>query len=93
MDDPELLQFLDGETRAAQWRAWRETLEIRRNGLKRDLEASKGDPIAERKVVRALRELETALDAIRTEEAVAQFVEDSVQATLARPEPELGPSE
>ncbi len=80
-------EFLGEHPRASEWRALRRSLEERLLGLRRQrrLEAE-GEADAER--VTALDAQIAAMDrqiaALETEEAVAQFVEDSLKFTLAQ---------
>lgn len=88
MEDPRLQQFLGDQDRAEDLRQWRMVLEERLMGLRQTLEGI-DDPAATRKLRQQIKDLQESLAVIRTEEAVAQFVEDSAKATLARPEPEI----
>jgi len=84
--DEVIEEFLEGQPRANYWRELRESL----HGRLREAEAEfkgipAGDPnrAALEKRVEDLREQVAAL---ATEEAVTQFVEDSVRASLSRPQ-------
>jgi len=85
LEDTVIEDFLEGHPRANQWREMRETLQARLVNALADRDAalpgSREKTAAERKV----RELREQVEALRTEEAVTQFVEDSVRATLSRP--------
>ena len=85
LEDVVIEDFLDGQPRANQWREMRETLQVRLNDAKaaRDKAApeSRERMASEKKV----RELKAQVAALMTEEAVTQFVEDSVRASLSRP--------
>ena len=91
MEDPRLEQFLGHQDRADDLRQWRLILEERLNHLRQSLTESETNPAAARKLRQQMKDLKTSLEVLRTEEAVAQFVEDSAKATLARPEPDFPP--
>ena len=80
-------EFLGGHPRAAEWRTLRQALEERLIGLRRQRqrESEEGGP-PER--LAALDTQIAALDrqvaTLETEEAVAQFVEDSLKYTLTQ---------
>ncbi len=78
-----LEEFLGDTPRASEWRALREALRDRLRALlhSRDLETDPASLSALETQVAALRKQVAALE---TEEVVAQFVEDSVKASLAR---------
>lgn len=79
--------FLDGKPRAETWRHLRETLQDRLKHHKAELsQLPEGAPgrVALRKKIEDLRQQVIAL---AEEEAISQFVEDSVRATVARPHP------
>lgn len=84
--------FLGDTPRAAQWRALRQALTERLTALRRQRreEAQSDAPAAAR--LQALEAQIAALDrqvaALETEEAVSQFVEDSIKVTLSRAAPE-----
>jgi len=80
-EEETIRQFLGDRPEAGQLREWRETLEAR---LGRMIEEQKGAPAAvaaslEGKIAQLRRQVE----ALREEEAITQFVEDSVRVTLA----------
>lgn len=85
--------FLAGQPRADIWRELKETLQIRLKDAvtTRDV-MDPYDPAfpAQEKRVRELRE---QIAALAQEEAITQFVEDSVRASLTRPRPLNVPSE
>ncbi len=76
--------FLDGQPRADQWRSMRESLEdrLRDSRAARDAETAAGRPTAP--LDRKIRELRAQIEALAQEEAVTQFVEDSVRSSLAQ---------
>lgn len=78
-----LEEFLGDTPRATEWRELREALRERLRAMLRSRDAETDPP--------ALAALETQIAALRkqvaaleTEEVVAQFVEDSIKASLAR---------
>ena len=85
LEDVVIEDFLEEQPRASQWREMRETLQVRLNDAlhTRDISApeSRERAAAEKKV----RELKAQVAALHTEEAITQFVEDSVRASLSRP--------
>ena len=78
-----LEEFLGDTPRASEWRALREALRERLRALlrSRDREADPAGSAALEAQIAALRKQVAALE---TEEVVAQFVEDSVKASLSR---------
>jgi hypothetical protein len=82
-DDVVLDEFLGEQPRAETWRVLRETLEARLT----DALAERGRGDTSAALERRIRELREQIAALAQEEAVTRFVEDSVRATLARPEP------
>ena len=77
-------EFLEGGTRADQWREMREMLQVRLKDAiaARDAAIADGNPrpALEKKVA----ELRLQVTALAEEEAVTQFVEDSVRASLGK---------
>lgn len=85
LEDTVIEDFLEGQPRANQWREMRETLQAR---LKDAVLARDAAPPGSREYTtteKKVRELREQVHALRTEEAVTQFVEDSVRASLSRP--------
>ncbi len=72
--------FLGERPEAAQLRDWRETLEYRLRALEGELE--KAAPEKRPAIESRLQPLRKQIAALREEEAVTTFVEDSVRATL-----------
>ena len=75
--------FTGGAPRAGEWRALRQALADRRHGLRRQraAETDRTQILALDKQIAALdRQVET----LQTEEVVAKFVEESIEAALAR---------
>lgn len=81
--DDLLAEFLGDTPRAAEWRSLRKALRERLNALleSREREVDAATHSALEVQITALRKQVAALE---TEEVVAQFVEDSVKASLAR---------
>ena len=72
--------FLGERPEAAQLRDWRETLEYRLRSLESEL--TKATPEQRPAIENRLQPLRKQITALRQEEAVTTFVEDSVRATL-----------
>lgn len=79
--------FLEGAPRSDTWRDLKQTLIARRDSLRAERDAL--DPADPRRtgLQRKLAELALQIDALAREEAVTRFVEDSVRATVALPDP------
>ena len=82
--DPIIDEFFGDNPRAAEWRALRQALANRVRGLRRqrDLET---DPTQVEKLNGQIAALTRQVATLETEEAVSQFVEDSIKVSLARP--------
>ncbi len=78
-----LEEFLGDTPRASEWRALREALRERLRVVlsSRDAET---EPSARALLETQVATLRKQIGALETEEVVAQFVEDSVKASLAR---------
>ncbi len=89
--DDILEEFLGDTPRATEWRALRDALRERLKAMvvSRDAEA---DPAARAALETQVAALRRQVAALETEEVVAQFVEDSIKASLARA-PAFGPLE
>jgi hypothetical protein len=80
MDESEAIRdFLGDRPEANQLRDWRETLERRLASLQ--AEQKKGVPLPPA-LTRQLEQLKRQITALREEEAITEFVEDSVRVTL-----------
>ena len=79
-EDETIRQFLGDRPGADQLREWRETLEQR---LARLTEDRKKAPAAAASLDTKLEQLKRQIEALREEEAITRFVEDSVRVTLA----------
>jgi hypothetical protein len=73
--------FLGDRPDAAQWRAWRETLEDRLRRLR--AEEIPTEPAASVRLAARIAELKRQIAVLEQEELVTEFVEESVKATLA----------
>jgi hypothetical protein len=83
--DPVLDELLHGEPRANQLGQMRAVLQERRREIEADLQTLLPDDPRHATLGRKLNELKTQIRALAEEEAISQFVEDSVRATLSRP--------
>ena len=78
--DEAIREFLGDRPGADELTEWRATLEDRLQKLKAERDkSSKATPGLENKI----RQLEKQISALRQEEAITQFVEDSVRVTLS----------
>lgn len=81
MDETEAIRdFLGDRPEAQQLREWRETLERRLASL--EAEQKKGGGLSPA-LTRQLEQLKRQVAALRQEEAITEFVEDSVRVTLS----------
>jgi len=80
-EDETIRQFLGERPGADQLREWRETLEHRLARLQEDRKKSPAGAAAS--LESKLEQLKRQIEALREEEAVTRFVEDSVRVTLA----------
>ena len=85
LEDTVIEDFLEGHPRANQWREMRETLQARLADAIVARDAAPPESREKTALERKVRELREQVQALLTEEAVTQFVEDSVRATLSRP--------
>lgn len=82
MDEQEAIQrFLGERPGARELREWRETLQQRLASLTRD--RNQGSAGAAAALELKIAQLQRQIAALQEEEAVTQFVEDSVRVTLA----------
>jgi hypothetical protein len=79
--------FMGGKPRANQWRELRIVLEARLADTKLQLAATSPGSSAHRSLQRKVKEMTGQVNVLIQEEAVAQFVEDSIIATVSRPHP------
>ena len=78
-----LEEFLGDTPRAAEWRELREALRERLRAMLRSRE-TETEPLALLTLETQIAALRKQVAALETEEVVAQFVEDSIKASLAR---------
>lgn len=76
--------FLGESARAEELRQWREALERRLDRLRAEAER---DPAARDSLRPKIEQMETQVRALRDEEAISGFVEETVRASVA----DLGP--
>jgi len=80
-------EFLGGGPRAEEWRRMRAALENRLADLLATQDSlSAGDP-GKARLAKRIAEATAQVEALREEEAVSRFVEDSVRATVVLPRP------
>src|SRR5579871_4780260 len=80
-------EFLGEHPRARELRQMRAALEQRRKAAQREWERATGE--RERASLKSkIGELERQIEALRQEEAITTFVEDSVRVTLHKPSAE-----
>lgn len=77
--------FFEGSPRADELRRMRDALSDRLRALRRQ-RAESGDDAP--RLTAQIAAMERQIEALKTEEAVSQFVEDSIKVTLAKAEPE-----
>ena len=73
-------EFMGDDGRAQQWRAMRESLQDRLKALRAERATTLPDAISS--LDRRIAQIVEQVRVLETEEAVSQFVEDSVRATL-----------
>ena len=80
-EDETIREFLGERPDAAQLREWREALERRLEGLEGDRGKTTGTGAAS--LESKIAQLKRQITALQEEEAITEFVEDSVRVTLA----------
>jgi hypothetical protein len=81
MEEQEAIRdFMGDRPDSTQLRDWRETLQQRLAGMEQE-KAQTGDPSG--RLGSKIQQLKKQIAALSEEEAVTEFVEDSVRATLA----------
>jgi hypothetical protein len=78
-------EFLEGQPRADVWRELKETLLARYKDAVAVRDAMDPDDPAFPAQEKRVREMREQVNVLAEEEAVTQFVEDSVRASLSRP--------
>ena len=79
--------FLAGQPRAAKWREFRVALQTRLDRAKDELAATAEKSPERREAEDRVKELRVQIRALAEEEAITQFVEESVGNSLTRPRP------
>jgi hypothetical protein len=84
-EDEAIREFLGDRPEATQFREWREVLQRRLASLEADRKKAVaiGGPGSSAGLDGRIAQLRKQIDALLEEEAVTQFVEDSVRVTLA----------
>ena len=85
--DQVIEEFLEGQPRAETWRSLRETLQARLKDAVASRDAIDPEDPRRSALERKVRELREQVAALAQEEAITQFVEDSVRASVSRPRP------
>ena len=82
--DPDAVieEFLEAEPRAQFWRELRESLQGRLNDAKKALEAASPQDPQQKSLEARVNELREQVAALAQEEAVTEFVEDSVRQSV-----------
>ena len=82
-EDDLIDEALGENTRARELRLFRNALESRQAGMQRELEKSTTD--AERAAyAKKIADIKKQIETLRREEAISEFVEDSVRLTVMR---------
>ena len=84
-DEQVIEEFLEGQPRAEMWRSLKESLNERLADAVASRDALAEDDPQRAAAEKRVRELRRQVAALAQEEAVTQFVEDSVRASLSRP--------
>jgi hypothetical protein len=85
--DDVINDFMGGKPRANQWRELRLALETRLADATQQLAATQTGSSEHKSIQRKVKEMKAQVNALLQEEAISQFVEDSVIATVSRPHP------
>lgn len=80
-EDIIIREFLGDNPDSGQYKEWREILEARLKGMQRD--AARSSPGDAASLELRMATLRKQIAALRQEEAITEFVEDSVRVTLA----------
>ena len=80
-------EFLEGQPRAQTWRELKEALSTRLYAAKEQRESTRENTPDRAAIDERIAELQVQIRALAEEEAITQFVEDSVRASLSRPRP------
>jgi len=85
--DDVINDFMGGKPRASQWRELRLVLEARLADAKQQLTMTQVGTSEHKRIQRKVKEMTSQVNALLQEEAVSQFVEDSVISTVSLPHP------
>jgi len=77
-------EFMEDTPRAREWRAMREALEERLKSLKLEIQGAHDIDVVVA-LQRRVSQVREQIAALKQEEVVSQFVEDSLRVSLARP--------
>ncbi len=80
-------EFLEGQPRAGTWRELKEALHTRLVRAREEQEQTRANSPERAAIDERINELKVQIHALAEEEAITQFVEDSVRASLSRPRP------
>jgi hypothetical protein len=83
--DEIIKEFLEGQPRASYWRELRDSLHGRLREAEAELKAVPASDPNRAALEKRVEDLREQVAALATEEAVTQFVEDSVRSSLNRP--------
>ncbi|MES2460000.1 MAG: hypothetical protein V4671_05400, partial [Armatimonadota bacterium] len=79
-------EFLGDQPRAETWRSYKEVLAVRLKEALESRDAAAPDSLQYLNLDKKVRELREQVRVLAEEEAITQFVEDSVRATMTRPQ-------
>jgi hypothetical protein len=83
--DEVIEEFLEGQPRASYWRELRDTLHGRLREAEAEMKGIPADDPNRPALEKRVEDLRNQVAALATEEAVTQFVEDSVRSSVSRP--------
>ncbi|MBC8137984.1 MAG: hypothetical protein H8F28_19055 [Fibrella sp.] len=85
--DEVIEDFLEGQPRAARWREYRLALQTRLDAAKEKIAQTTEGSGERAELDDRIKELREQIRVLAEEEAITQFVEDSVRSSLTRPRP------
>ncbi|MBC7807359.1 MAG: hypothetical protein H7145_14565 [Akkermansiaceae bacterium] len=83
--DEVIEDFLEGQPRAARWREYRLALQTRLDAAKEKVALTAEGSGERTELDDRIKELREQIRVLAEEEAITQFVEDSVRSSLSRP--------